>query len=90
MTTSGDTQTVYVLQDERGNLSAFLDSDLREAEVPSQLGQMALLIAKGEASFEDLLAEGGPGSGHFGHKGRKKLRGGSLPGAIQKKRRRRE
>jgi hypothetical protein len=29
---------------------------------------------------KELLLEGGPGSGHFGHKGRPGLRGGSLPG----------
>jgi hypothetical protein len=29
---------------------------------------------------KELLLEGGPGSGHFGHKGRPGKRGGSLPG----------
>lgn len=77
-----NTQTVFVLQDEAGQLRAVLESDLRGVEIPSTVGQMALLVAKGEASFSDLLSEGGVGSGHFAHKGRHGLRGGSLPGAA--------
>lgn len=75
---------VYVMVSETGQARIVSEAELEGVEVTGQLGREALMVMDGSLPvgvfIERALQEGGSGSGHFGHKGRKKLRGGSLPG----------
>lgn len=77
---------VYVLVSETGQARIVTESELDGVEVTGQLGREAQMVMDGALPLgvfiERALQEGGAGSGHFGHKGRKKLRGGSLPGVA--------
>lgn len=52
-----------------------------QKQIITVLDEIQGMLAK--MVVQKVIAEGGPGSGHWGHKGRQKRRGGSMPGAVK-------
>ena len=80
--TSGDQkkELIRMRRDLNADLIDFMEKHKIYYVPGGQVQKVKFVESIADEVKKELLLEGGPGSGHFGHKGRPGKRGGSLPG----------
>jgi hypothetical protein len=82
--TSGDKkkELIRMRRDLNADLIDFMERHKIYYVPGGQMRKVKFIESIADEVKKELLLEGGPGSGHYGHKGRPGKRGGSLPGGT--------